>query len=172
MRGGIAYPQGCCCWSHMNTSYHTSAAKLEPLNGATRIVSLHLVRISSNSHRLALSFTHIVRSVYLVVPAATAGFAFSHSLVRWPLNRCTVKAAGLEPAILLNPNQAAYQLAHALKPGIIYAPPVGWKCWPRSLGRPACILLYHNLIAVASHTIFYRVECRNIRSLWGLTCFM
>lgn len=92
-------PKRCSAGCILNHLYHTLAAKPEPLNGATRIARLHLVRISSNSHRLALSFTSIVRSVYLTVPAAEAGFAFSHSLVRWPLNRCTVSTPGNAPGV-------------------------------------------------------------------------
>ena len=127
-----------CILEHLN---HTLAAKPEQFNGATRIASLHLVRISSSSHRLALSFTSIVRSVYLIVTSANRGFRF----------QSLSNALGVQPgasSVRLDSNQRSHpskgrglaKLSHILKPGIIYTPPVGWKCWPRSLGRPARIL--------------------------------
>lgn len=114
-----------CILEHLN---HTLAAKPEQFNGATRIASLHLVRISSSSHRLALSFTSIVRSVYLIVASANRGFRFqslSNALGVQPgassdwqdsnLRSSTSKVDGMT------------KLPYSLKPGIIYTPPVGWK---------------------------------------------
>ena len=110
---------------HLN---HTLAAKPEPLNGATRIASLHLVRISSSSHRLALSFTHIVRSVYFNRRRRSSSFRFqslSNALGVQPgassdwqdsnLRSSTSKVDGMT------------KLPYSLKPGIIYTPPVGWR---------------------------------------------
>ena len=93
---GLPTHKRCSAGCMIKHLYHTLAAKPEPLRGATLIARPHLVRISSSSHRLALSFTCIVRSVYLTVPAAEAGFAFSHSLVCWPLNRYTVSPPRVE----------------------------------------------------------------------------